>query len=87
MPRRLASRTSACAEARTWVTVPGALSSVSSHMVWIESITTSLGASGRSSVATMSRTMVAAASWTGASPTPSRSARSRTWSSASSPEM
>ena len=46
-----------------------------------------LGASGRSSVATMSRTEVAAASCTGASARPSRSARRRTWSSASSPEM
>ena len=55
MPRRLASSTSACAEARTWVTVPGVLSTVSSHMVWMESITATLGASGRSRVATMSR--------------------------------
>ena len=87
MPRRLASSTSACAEPRTWLTVPGVLSIVSSHMVWMESITATLGASGRSSVATMSRTEVAAVSCTGASPRPSRSARRRTWSSASSPEM
>ena len=26
--------------ARTWLTLPGALSTVSSHMVWIESMTT-----------------------------------------------
>jgi len=87
MPRRLASSTSACAEARTWVTVPGVLSTVSSHMVWIESITATLGASGCSRVATMSRTEVAALRWTGALPRPSRSARNRTWSIASSPEM
>ena len=36
-------------------------------MVWIESITATRGASGRSSEATMSRTDVAATSWTGAS--------------------
>jgi hypothetical protein len=60
MPRRLASSTSACAEPRTWLTVPGVLSIVSSHMVWMESITATLGASGRSRVATMSRTEVAA---------------------------
>ncbi len=50
-------------------------------------MTATLGASGRSSEATMSRTDVAATSWTGASARPSRSARSRTWSTASSPEM
>ena len=35
-PDFLAKRISACAEARTWVTVPGADSTVSVHMVWIE---------------------------------------------------
>ena len=35
-PDFLAKRMSACAEARTWVTVPGADSTVSVHMVWIE---------------------------------------------------
>ena len=48
-PRALASRISSKALARTWPTVPGALSSVSSHMVWIESITTS-AASGAASI-------------------------------------
>ena len=38
-PDFLANRISACAEARTCVTVPGADSTVSVHMVWIESIT------------------------------------------------
>ncbi len=37
----MASRISSNAAARTWPTVPGALSIVSSHMVWMESITTS----------------------------------------------
>ena len=35
-PERLAKRISVCAEPRTWVTVPGADSTVSVHMVWIE---------------------------------------------------
>ena len=35
-PDLLAKRISACAEPRTWVTVPGADSTVSVHMVWIE---------------------------------------------------
>jgi hypothetical protein len=47
-------------------------------MVWIESMTATFGASGCSSDATMSRTEVAATSWTGASARPSRSARSLT---------
>ena len=42
-PDFLANRISACAEARTCVTVPGADSTVSVHMVWIESITISRG--------------------------------------------
>ena len=66
-PRRLASRISSCAAPRTWLTVPGALSSVSRYIVWIESMTTRSGASSLSSEAAMSRTLVAAASCTGAS--------------------
>ena len=54
-------------------------------MVWIESITSSAGGCPRRSVVRMSRTEVAAASRTGAAPRPSRRARSRTWSAASSP--
>src|SRR6266849_6236877 len=65
-PRRLARRMSSCAAARTWLTVPGALSSVSRYMVWIESMTTICGRSSRSSVAAMSRMLVAVASSTGA---------------------
>ena len=37
-PERLAKRISACAEPRTCVTVPGADSTVSVHIVWIESM-------------------------------------------------
>ena len=36
MPRRLAKAVSSWAEARTWATEPGALSTWSAHMVWIE---------------------------------------------------
>ena len=51
------------------------------------STTTMSAPRGASSVAAMSPTEVAAASCTGASRNPSRSARSRSWSIASSPEM
>ena len=68
-PRCFARRISSWAAARTWLTVPGALSSESKYMVWIESMTTtSLRPS--SSEATMSRMLVAAASPTGAALTP-----------------
>src|SRR5260221_10801520 len=72
-PRRLASPISSCAAPRTWLTVPGALSSVSRYIVWIESITTRSGASAESRDSTMSRTLLAAARPTGRSATPSRS--------------
>src|SRR3546814_3509470 len=42
-PRRLARRMSSDAEARTWATVPGAESSTSTYMVWMESTTTTSG--------------------------------------------
>ena len=87
-PRRLARPISSCAAPRTWLTVPGALSSVSRYIVWIEfDRRRGRGRVPLSSAATMSRTLLAAASRTGASATPSRSARSRTWSIASSPVM
>ena len=35
-PRCLATRINSCAAPRTWLTVPGALSSVSRYIVWIE---------------------------------------------------
>ena len=44
MPRRLAKRISSCALVRSWVTVPGAASTLSTNMVWIESITSRRGA-------------------------------------------
>ena len=44
LPRCLAKRISAWAAARSWVTVPGACSSPSTHMVWIESTITRSGA-------------------------------------------
>src|SRR3954449_2677032 len=69
-PVLLANRISACAEARTWVTVPGADSTVSVHIVWIESITISRGTAPSDSVDTMSSTDVSAASCTGASDSP-----------------
>ena len=74
----MAKRISACAAPRTCVTVPGADSTASVHMVWIESMTTRRGVVPCASVAMMSSTVVSAASSTGASARPSRSARSRT---------
>jgi hypothetical protein len=56
-------------------------------MVWIESITIRRGTVPSDRVETMSSTEVSAASCTGASDRPSRSARSRTCATASSPEM
>ena len=56
-------------------------------MVWIESTTTRRGVGPSDSVATMSSTEVSAATSTGAAASPSRSARSRTWATASSPEI
>jgi hypothetical protein len=86
-PLSLAKRISSPAEARTWLTVPGAPSIRSLCMVWIESMITKAGGAPSPSVVNMSRTEVAAASWTGAEPRPRRRARSRTWSVASSPEI
>ena len=65
-PDFLAKRISACALPRTWVTVPGADSTMSVHMVWIESITISRGVLPSDSVAMMSSTEVSAASSTAA---------------------
>jgi hypothetical protein len=49
--------------------VPGALSMASSHMVWIESMTTRVASFGRSRLAVMSRTLIEAASSIGQSAT------------------
>ena len=86
-PRDFASRISSKLVARTCPTVPGALSIVSSHMVWILSITTSARLGSASSEAAISRTLIAAASCSGASSSPKRCARIRTWSIDSSPEI
>ena len=67
-PERLAKRMSACALPRTCVTVPGADSTMSVHMVWIESITIRRGTLPSDSVAMMSSTAVSAASSTAARP-------------------
>ena len=85
-PLALAKRISACTEVRTCVTVPGALSAMSVHSVWIESMTTRSTGGPACSVARMSSTCVSAASATGASRRPRRSARSRICPIASSPE-
>ncbi len=85
-PRRFASRISSCAQARTWLTVPGAESRLSRYIVWIESMITTSGGCATSSVAMMSRRFIAAARSTGACSKPSRRARRRTWSTDSSPE-
>jgi hypothetical protein len=87
VPEVLAKRISAWALPRTCVTVPGADSTVSVHMVWIESITASAGGRPWLKVAMMSSTFVSAASSTGASASPSRSARRRTCATASSPDI
>ena len=57
-PRLLASRISSNPEDRTWLTEPGALSMVSSHMVWMLSITTRLTSASCSSVWAMSTTLM-----------------------------
>ena len=85
-PRRLARRISSWADVRTWATVPGAESKMSTYMVWMESTITTPGPSAPSKEAAMSRTEVAAASPTGASAKPSLAARSLSWSMDSSPE-
>ena len=64
VPVVLAKRISAWALPRTCVTVPGADSTVSVHMVWIESMTASAGGRPCARVATMSSTLVSAASST-----------------------
>jgi hypothetical protein len=87
VPVVLAKRMSDWALPRTWVTVPGADSTVSVHMVWIESMMASAGGRPADRVATMSSTLVSEASSTGAAPRPSRSALRRTCATASSPEM
>ena len=79
-PVRLANPISAWAAARTWATVPGAESSSSAYMVWIESMTTKAGlfaGLSPSRVAITSLIEVAARSATEASPSPVRSARIR----------
>ena len=43
LPAFLAWRISACAAARTWLTVPGAASIASAHSVWMESTTIEIG--------------------------------------------
>jgi hypothetical protein len=86
-PDFLAKRISACALPRTCVTVPGADSTASVHMVWMESMMMRRGTLPSDTVAMMSSTEVSEASSTGASRRPSRSARRRTCATASSPEM
>ena len=78
MPRRFASRINSCAEALTWLTVPGADSKASRYIVWMESMTTTSGASLLSRLAITSRTFVAAARSTGEAVTESLPARIRT---------
>ena len=59
---------SACAAARTWLTVPGAASIASAHSVWMESMTMRSARLVRaSSVARMLARLVSQASATGAS--------------------
>ena len=73
------------AASRTWPTEPGAPVMPSACRVWIESITQTSGRSA-SSVASTASTEVSASAGTASAPSPSRSARSRTWAADSSPE-
>src|SRR5262249_40580830 len=66
---------------------PGAESTGWVHRVWFESMMIRRGVLPCPTVATLSSPEVSAASSTGADPRPSRSARSRTCATASSPEM
>jgi hypothetical protein len=84
IPRRLAKDTSSCEQARTWLTDPGADSTLSSHIVWIESMMARPGCSA-SSVASTSLSAVCATSCTGLSVSPSRRARICTCPADSSP--
>jgi hypothetical protein len=83
MPPRLASTVSRWALARTWATVPGAEAMSGSKTVWTESITTSSGSCSSSS-ATRFGTADSDETSRPEADTPSRSARARTWASASS---
>ena len=88
VPDVLANRIRDWALPRTCVTVPGAESTVSVHMVWIESITARAGGGPFSDkVAMMSSTLVSDASSTCALLKPRRSALSLTCATASSPDM
>ena len=85
-PLRFANVVSSWAAERTWDTLPGALSTVSAHMVWIESMITRSGFSV-SIVVKILRRFVSAPSCTVADPKPNRWARMRTCALASSPEI
>ena len=84
MPRCLASRVSCAAHSRTCATLPGAEVSASVYAVWIESMTTTSGAS-RPIAATIASSWTSASSDTGALTSPRRCARSATCSTDSSP--
>jgi hypothetical protein len=76
-PCVFAARISSNAAARTCVTLPGAESTPSVHIVWIESITTKAASGNCVRLARMSPSWVAAASAIGASVSPSLAARMR----------
>ena len=70
----LAAWIKAAAAARTWATVPGALSNAPTAMVWMESMISSAGAAGSCKAVKMSSTNVADASCTWVPERPSRPA-------------
>ena len=83
---RFAKVVSSWAAERTCETLPGALSTVSAHIVWMESMITKSGFSV-SIVVKIFRRLVSAPNWTFADPSPKRCARMRTCALASSPEI
>ena len=85
-PQRFAACINSWAEARTWLTVPGAESSVGKYMVWMESITTISKPSPSVRLAAISAAFVAVANCKGAEDSCRRCARIRTCSADSSPE-
>src|SRR6266487_2515530 len=84
-PASLANRMSRAADSRTWPTFPGAPSSSSVYVVWIESTNTTRLPSARA-WCSIASSRVSPSTWTAPASSVRRSARSRTWSGDSSPE-
>jgi hypothetical protein len=85
VPLSLAKRMSRAAHSRTWPTFPGAPSRSAVKIVWIESTIITCGDCD-DAVARIVSSRVSPSSATSPASSPSRSARSFTWSADSSPE-